>query len=212
MFLSREAKRERERVYCRFRSHIATKLRTEDRDKEERESLGSMVGERREVPHFSSSQHGGRGRFLLEQERPMDNRPGLVPPHNAPYSWQFMRWNVLNSFLPPLYARSSWRAQASATTHPHTHKWRQLYIKANILNAIHLHCKYRCFVRSFLRIDPTCDIRSLRTAEAIIQIPVFVLLKLPRSLNEEECWEMYFKGEKKSLEIAFFNRYTGFIP
>lgn len=48
-------------------------------------------------------QHGGlvTATISLWQKGPVDN-DGLVPPHNAPYTRQFMRWNVLNTSLPSL--------------------------------------------------------------------------------------------------------------
>ena len=64
---------------------------------------------------------------------------GLVPLYNAPYTRQFMRRNVLNTLLLPHYSRNL-LGRALGSNH-HTHR---TYIKGNILNAVHLHCKYGC--------------------------------------------------------------------
>lgn len=72
---------------------------------------------------------------LWRESRTLDD--GHVPPHNAPYTRQFMRRNVLNTFLPPTTCAIFFAAYGSS------HHGR-LYIKGNILNAVHLHCKYGC--------------------------------------------------------------------
>lgn len=73
---------------------------------------------------------------------------GLVPPHNAPYTLQFMRRNVLNTILSP-----TTRAFLAARMRTPRNRRRSLYIKGNILNAVHLHCKYTAPTILFLRIE-----------------------------------------------------------
>lgn len=104
---------------------------------------------------------------------------GLVPPHNAPYTLQFMRRNVLNTILSP-----TTRAILATRMRTPRNGRRSLYIKGNILNAVHLHCKYTAPTILFLRIEqswqngveePRMQIKraSFRSYSLIFVLPFF---------------------------------------
>ena len=70
-------------------------------------------------------------------------RKGSVPsshPYNAPYTSQFMRRNILNTniYVYVLHYVCNFVRLYNFGGH---------YIRVNILNAVHLHCKYGYFVR-----------------------------------------------------------------
>lgn len=92
-----------------------------------------------------------RRSISLRRESRMDS-DALVPPHNAPYTRQFMRRTVLNTFAAPHHAPDLSNDQLQ----------RSLYIKANILNVVHLHCKYGGFLRSFSKNRAARDVQTAR--------------------------------------------------